>query len=523
MALFGFCLRISFGMPVTSDGANIAAQAWDLLHGHLLMHGWVVADASYYTFEIPLLALSELIFGLNNTICHVASALTYVIVVAFAAALARADSRGLAALARPGVVVAIMAAPLLTQQGVSILLEAPQHIGTSVFLLASFLLVHRAPGRRFTPPLLAVILCLGQLGDASVLYVAVPAVVLVSAYRTLAARKLRTADAAIGAAAVVSVPLEYLIRVVIDHLGGYWMIRPTTVISPVSQWPGHVLLTLRSVCTLFGSFGADVLGQGSSPAGLTALFGLACLLAAAFGVVKVLWTWKNAGRADQLLLASIVVYLAVYTVSNMPSRYSAREIAMVLACGAALAGRTCVPHRIGDLALGRSALLVAALAAVLPLAAAAVTLAPARPPSASLATWLQARGLTYGIGGYWNATALTLQSHGQVQVRAVVSTTDRAGQTGVPPGLWWGPGKIRAFYWETKLDWYNAAEHDATFVIAGGQIPDTAPLTPAEVRYAFGQPSATYRVAGLEIMVYRANLLRRLGPPLLPGPLGNGL
>ena len=524
LALFGLILRISLSSPVNSDGANISMQGWDLLHGHLLLSGWIVADASYYAFEVPLLAISEFLFGLTTTASHVASALTYVIVLGFAVALARSGSRGPAAVARAGVVTAVLAAPVLSQQGASTLLEAPQHIGTSVFLLASFLLVDRFPGRRFTPVLLALILIAGQLADATVLFVAVPAVVLVCASRVLSARSVRTSDAAAGVAAIASVPLEYLLRVAMVHLGGYWLIHPKTALAPVGQWPGHVVLAWRNVCTLFGSVGAVVLNQGGAPSGLIALFGLACLLAAALGLAKVAWTWRTASRAEQLAATAIVVNLVVFTVSTIPTPFSAREIAVVLPCGAVLAARACVPARIADPAWAGTVAGAAALVAVLPLATAAVTLPkePVWPTSAPLAAWLKAHRLTYGIGGYWDAGAATLESGGQVQVRAVVSITSRAGQPGVPASGWWGPGKISAFYWETRLDWYDPSLHDARFVIVNGQAPGSVPLTPAEVQHAFGPPTATYQVAGHEIMVYRMNLLRRLGPPLLPAPISTG-
>ncbi|MGH3199656.1 MAG: hypothetical protein ACRDNT_27900 [Streptosporangiaceae bacterium] len=45
MALFAFYLRVSLTGHVTSDGANSALQAWDTLHGHLPLHGWIIGDA----------------------------------------------------------------------------------------------------------------------------------------------------------------------------------------------------------------------------------------------------------------------------------------------------------------------------------------------------------------------------------------------------------------------------------------------------------------------------------------------
>ena len=235
-ALFACYLRISFTGHVTSDGANNALQAWDMLHGNLLMHGWIIGDATYYTFDLPVLMLTEIFFGLQDLTSHVASALIYLVVTVCAVALAVADSRGLARLARAGVVVAVLTATFHVGSNAPYLLGAPDHTGTSVFLLVSVLLIDRAPARRYTSPLLLAILCAGQIGDATVGYVAVPAVVVVSVYRVTAARKVRTGDAANALAAVASVPLAAAVRALMLHFGAYQMVAPKTAIAP----PGSV-------------------------------------------------------------------------------------------------------------------------------------------------------------------------------------------------------------------------------------------------------------------------------------------
>ena len=500
VALFAVLLRTSLSNPMDSDGANNALQAWDMLHGNVLLHGWIIGDASVYTFELPLYAIIELFFGLTGMIFHLASALAYEIVVAFSMALACTNSRGPSVVARCGVVVAVLAAPIVTQQGASILLAQPNHTGTSAFLLCSFLLIDRAPDRRFTPPLLAVILCAGQLGDATVFYVAVPAILLVCAYRILAARKIRTGDTAIAVAAAASVPLEWLTRALMRHFGGYSMVHPRTAISPIGQWPQHIVLTWRAIRTLFGAFGATVVNAHAPLAGAASVFSLACLLAAAFGFAKVVGTWTTASRAEQLVCVTIVINLAAYVISTMPSTFSSREIVAVLPCGAVLAARACVPGRIADRSRARVVLAAAALVALLPLAAAA-SLPSVTPPAAPLAAWLDAHGLTYGIAGYWEASAVTLQSGNQVQVRAVVRRNNQ----------------VAAYYWESRPDWYDASQHDATFVITDAYV-NSETLTSAAVERYFGRPAAIYVVANFKILVYRTNLLERLAAPDQPGP-----
>src|SRR5207245_3744110 len=187
-----------------------ALQAWDMLHGNYTLHNWVLGDATYYIFDLPVIAITEIFLGLHTITCYVASALIYLIVLACAVAVAVTDSRGPARAARCGVVVAVMAAPLLANALTP--LGQPDHTGTSAILLVAFLLTDRFPGRRFTSPLLCAILCAGQIGDGTIRFVAVPVIVAVSVYRVLAARKIRVGDSAIAVAAAASVPLTTLVR-----------------------------------------------------------------------------------------------------------------------------------------------------------------------------------------------------------------------------------------------------------------------------------------------------------------------
>jgi hypothetical protein len=209
-----------------------------------------------------------------------------------------------------------------------------------------------------------------------------------------------------------------------------------------------------------------------------------------------MWTWRRASRAEQLLVAAIVLNVGTYLVTVMPSPSHYREVAAVLPCGAVLAARALVPARITGMSRAFAAVAATGLIALLPLAAAA-TRPPMSPASAPLAAWLEAHGLTYGIAGYWDASIVTLQSGNRVQIRAV----------DLYPGL-----NIYAPDWETNALWYNASRYDATFVVA-----DYHGLYPAAYfEHFFGKPAATYRVASWFVLVYRTNLLRRILPR--PGP-----
>ena len=264
-----------------------------------------------------------------------------------------------------------MAAPLLVIVTVWTLIEEPDHPGTSVFLLVSALLIDRfadrAPGgsprRWWLAPAVCVILAAGQMGDATALYVGVPAVVLASGYQILARRdaswlrRARSADGALILAALVSVPLEKAVRAVMTSLGGYQMVAPKTALASPAQWPRNVVVVFGVLRSLFGAVSAP--GMRLGLAGTT--LGWAGLAAAVGGTVWVAVRWRKSSRAEHLVVLVLLLNLAVFVVSKGAQADGYREIAAVLPCGAVLGARAIVPAIIA----GKRKALAVAVAVVL--------------------------------------------------------------------------------------------------------------------------------------------------------------
>jgi hypothetical protein len=491
-ALFALYLRIKVSMAPDSDTANNALQAWDMLHGHLLLHGWLTGDVPFYTFELPLMAIVEIFFGLHNVAMHVSMALVYLIITGCAVAIAVTDGRGAARAARTGVTVAVLAAPVLTVTEAWIPLGFPDHFGTAVFLLVPCLLIDRASSRRFTAPLLCVILVAGQIGDVTVRYVAVPAIIVTCAYQVLAARRIKTGDAANLLAAALSLPLATAVRDLMRHLGSYLMTAPKTGIAPVSEWAYNRALTWHSVRMLFGITGEP----GSAPVGKTAIFGWACLAVAVAGMLRVIWRWRRARRSEQVLLLAIVANVIVYALSTLPTPVDPHDIAGLLPAGAILGARALVPDRISGRLTALVATCAALIAALLPLSLQAAARSPQVTPVADLTAWLQAHGLRYGLGGYWDSSVVSLQSGGQVLVRAVGNHE----------------GQIRPDAWETNFLWYDPARHYANFVIFNLSGSDLG----TRAMPFFGTPVSVSRVEAWDVAIYDTNVLQRVGAPVLP-------
>jgi hypothetical protein len=104
-------------------------------------------------------------------------------------------------------------------------------------------------------------------------------------------------------------------RTAMLHMGAFAIAAPRARLSPMRLWPHNAALTWLDLRTLFGA----VVTPDTKLGIIGAAFGLACLLAAAFGLGRVVWTWRAASRAEQLLCAAIIFHIGLYLVSVMPT------------------------------------------------------------------------------------------------------------------------------------------------------------------------------------------------------------
>ena len=117
----------------------------------------------------------------------------------------------------------------------------------------------------------------------------------------------------------------------------------------------------------------------------------------------------------------------------------------------------------------------------------------ATPNSASVSAWLTRHQLRNGVGGYWQASSVMLDTHGAISIGLV------------PPDA----GGLASWHWEANTRLVNSALSSANFLITmSGES-----VTPARAELAFGRPARVYRYQDYTIMVWHKNILRALGHP----------
>ncbi len=476
-----------------SDGASQALQAWAMLHGNVLLRGWSLSDVSFYTTELPEYMLIEFLHGLNPDVVHIAAALTYTMLVLAAGVLAKGRAQGREGMLRLLVAVGIMLAPALGSLNTTfVVLAYPDHTGTQVPLLLTWLLLDRVRPSWWMPAVAGAALAWVQIADTMASYEAalpLAAVCAVRIYRHRGAPRAHWYEISLGLAALASTVAATLALRLIKLAGGFTVRTPAAGFARASGLDSHLWVKVEHILVLFG---ADFFGR-SLTAAIVPLVHLIGFSLAIFGVLlAVRRFFADDDLACQVLTASFLIVLIAFLFGP---RLGAWEAVALLPIGAVLAGRMLASW----LMKGK---LVPALAVVLACYSAFLVYDATRPPPFSpdqrVATWLAGHHLRYGLASYWEASSVTLDSDNYVQVRPVRTTT----------------GALLLTHWNAQGSWYDPRRHDARFVIFRYC---SGCLSLATLRSLYGRPAHVYHVVRYLVLIWDKNLLR---VPFVSGPPG---
>jgi hypothetical protein len=489
---------------VQSDGASNALQAWQMLHGNLLLRGWHVTDVSFYTTELPLLMLIEAVRGLRTDVVAIAEAVNYTLIVVCAALLAKGRARGREGVARALLAAGIMFAPSMAASGW--LLNDPDHAATVLWVLLALLMIDRGGRRWYVPVLAGLILAWAAVGDSLIEVIGSAPLLLAGVARAvpgLFQRRVRLRERwyelSLAAAGLLSAVVAAAAVHVIAASGGWVALRAGKQFVTSSRLPANAAIEIQY---FFELFSANFFGHRVD----SAVIPLAVHLAGVLVVALAIWTAvrtvargfpRGSDFVTDVVLAAIACNMAAYLVLYTANVNQIREVSPVLALGAVLAGRVLG----GPLVRNRlEPVLGAGLLAYLLTMGPALTGPAAAPADLTLTGWLQSHGLTSGIAGYWQSNSVTFDSRAKVVVRPV-----KGGAGGRP--VW--------DIWEMYLPQTDAAHNYANFLVLTTPGPTAAqpPITRAGATKRFGPPARVYHYERYTIMVWNHNLLSSLRLP----------
>jgi hypothetical protein len=512
VVLFDAYLHLSKTYMENSDEANILLMANDMLHGNVYLTGWNTSDVPFITTELPEIAVLVWLFGLHLNTAHIAAAFTYTVVIAVAMLLAKGRSHGPQAIMRMALVLAIMLAPQ-PGIGVFVLVFSVGHIGTAAPVMLTWLVLDRfglttraglVPTLRqrwYIPVIIALLIAWALMADPLVLVVAIYPLVVVCLVRVISgsvagarhggglrgARQGLTArwlELSLAAAAGIGYLLVWVGGQLLSSAGGYYQQAvPFQLDGGVGRWFMQARVVVHGLLEMFGAYfvpgnainykspGQFVLAPPLSGLGQAlAISRLACVLLALWGCCAIARRFfrRDADFISQLLLAGIVLNLAAYIPSTLAdhSALNVREIAPVLPFGAVLAARM-----LGDRLLALGPMIRVRLPRISRPLRLRLILVPlvvlfgwysfglfhqadtpaAANPFTGLEQFLEANNLSYGLGGYWDASVITVDTGGAVTIRAV------------------SPSCMQPYEWENKLDWYDSTKNVANFLVLSNE------------------------------------------------------
>jgi len=513
-ALFVCYWRQSLTQPISSDGAANALQAWDMLHGNLLLHGWLLSDVSFYTTELPQYMVIEAVRGLGPEVVNLAAAMTYTLLMLLAGLLAKGDAGGREGLARFLLAAGIVLAPQLS--ATSTLLQAPDHTGTAVALLVVWLVIDRGRPHWLVPVAVCVMLAWIMAADSIVLLTGIVPIAVAAGARAVRALAKRAEpswhELSLAAAAILAAVLGALLPAIVRAAGGYTVAPVPRQIVGIGRLPGAVRVAFHAALNIFG---ANVVAAHSA---LEVAFAVLHLAGAALAAWAVCLAALRFFRARELLVpalaVAIVVNLAAFVLTAQ-TLAATREIAAVLPLGAVLAGRLLAGRLLAGRLLASQPLesrsrpgkafrvpLRPVLAVVAAGYLAALGYGAAQPAVSAmnepLATWLAGHGYTRGLAGYWQAGSTTLDAGARVSLSSVGH--GRGGR--VVPG-----------HWETSTLLYDPSRQYADFVVVKDSGTYSTRWLRAAAERTFGAPQHTYAMGPYTIMTWPRNLLAQLGKP----------
>lgn len=496
-------------VELSSDVVHSFLAANSILHGNILLSGWLLpSDDFYFTDTIPL-AMLRAIFGSHPTTLYVFTALVYVLIicVCLAASLRslQPSHQNVLALA---IVVALAGMPLPGEYRP--LLTPDSHTASTLFGLVALLLLDllaKANRIRERPAVAAafVIVTIATVASDPFALVFAFGPALLVLLLDLATTRDRNA---LGLCVIVvaACVIGRLTPTAIKAAGGMATLENS---SSAFVAPGQLGRTVQGLFfgLLYGA-GADIFGK---PVAMALATGRLIRLAGwVLGTIAIVRRFRAPARRDidlldRMLLMSIAVVVVACVLSEMfndnlgvgvylfNGGAATRYLSPILIFGAVLAARSIpafalglAPRRLRLSVTGSIVLLAAVLLGGHTMGMAALAGTPSwvgSNPFLQVSQWLAARNLTCGVGGYWSASMITAQTGGRVTVRAVEADPDEP---------------LRPGFWAADAQWFHGPDKPM-FVIWQPGRDNGYNVNAASVTRTFGAPTHIESVAGFQV------------------------
>lgn len=499
----GVAVLLSFvghqNISQSSDSTGPLLQAKAVLGGNITLSHWTLSLDSFWTVEVPFYVLGIALVGVNPVLLAVVPAVVAALVFLVGLWLTT-DRRGVAPGVAAGVTLFVLVA-LPSPYMAGFLLLSGNHVATALFCLVGFACFRRGRFDRWWV-VGVVVLALVIQGDLQALFYGVIPVAAAGVFAGVRLRRWQATLPGVSAAAATAAAAVVL-RLALVAIGVY-SVGAANQLATRHEMIANLRYALE--------WGGKLLGLTSTQAPdwlqgihvLAALLVVVALAGALVGLVRGLWRGSRDGsggqegwRTDDLLLVGVFCDLVVFvalTRENLGGygRYLMPGIVFSAVLAARLIDRLA---RSGALRRSlhwwgpKAAVLAGACVVVAAFAGGFAANVQGRPPVAqntAVLQFLKEHHLHRGIGDYWDASILTVDSHHQIVIRPVAAAYDP-------------DGRVERYERMSSDGWYRGVAFQFfVFNAANPWAGDDA----ASAEKTFGQPQKIYKVGIYDIMTW---------------------
>jgi len=488
-----------------ADGATVVLEGSAIAHGNLLLHGWSLSLDSFWTVDALFYALGVALIGVQPLLMHLVPALIVALSIMGAVVLAGSGQSSRGRIFAAVFIGAALVVPGHT--GAYFLLQGPWHVVTALYcLVAAALLAQGTFGWRFG--LAVLVLALGLSGDLQMLSLGVIPIV-VAGLMAIARRRSFVAGVVPITAAISACAVALVVRAIALAIGTFRVHESHHTVGLVQLFRdiGHFANWLSA---LFGIHLGPVSGPSIPPVfaffRAIVLVGVAVAFAMALGEAGMgALRWfparisplfeaggqddidQSPWRVDDLLLCMTLGAIGTFgllTLSNNTryARYLDPVMIFSVALGARVLGRVVsrCSDRIWQVALATFVLVWGFGAASAFLDA---RLTPPSAPTAQLEVYLKAHHLYSGVGDYWAASIVSVNTRERVTIRPVVA--NQSMQI-VPDGR------------QAIIDWYR----DRSFAFLVYTTRPHGHVNRATAERTFGRSDRIARIGSYFVMTW---------------------
>ena len=507
--LCAFFLYQFGGIRRNSDEAGSLLAGYEMFHGNFLLSAWTLPPDSYWLLEDLAYGVMTVIAGVRPSLLYILPAAIWALVVMLVIRLVRTGAQP-AGLGRELVpVILLVFPPLVYGDALHFIGDAPGHMLTIACSLSAIALIERYLARAARRSILLIPYCLictvaASSDPFSLVVLFIPA--CLTLLFKITEREWRRPVKLLACTACSWFAGYYLTDQVVAGRG-FSVVSQDNRLCDLQDLPVHLFMAVRDVMTLFGTNFSSKPFAGL--AGAVPAIARLPLLMLGIGIVwheaRRMWRFALTGGeikppVDLIDLFSVSVILVTIS-SVVLSRYlldetSIRYFVPVLVFSAIVLGRRQASGRRWRILLLFQLSLAACVALILPVGRLGDPAGQDEP--SNVAKFLRQHRLDDGYAGYWDASVVTVFSHGTIHVRPAV----RGGRCGLQPYLW-----LSSRRWYQDAD--RAGRHK-TFVIV--RTSSNTFLNQNDVLEHYGTPERIYPLGTLLIDVYSPGVLSRSCP-----------